>query len=234
MANKDEEIDEIYKTKIQMKTSLGYNSIDNKIENYHLDERKRRKILENLGFDYRKRVKLPEDIDDEEEKHKDKKSKNQQSDDEEIDESAEKTVEALQKIEEEKKQQKLQSLIPEKFRKKAITYENPNNQVAKVDDKLTKDLGTSASAMSLVSALNANTGTVALRKQRVVKPEWHAPWKLLRVISGHQGWVTSIAVDVKNRWFATGSRDRTIKFWDLVEGTLQLTLTGHISTVRGL
>jgi len=56
----------------------------------------------------------------------------------------------------------------------------------------------------------------------------------MRVISGHQGWVRAIAVDVTNRWFVTGSRDRTIKFWDLVEGNLMLTLTGHISTVRGL
>lgn len=88
--------------------------------------------------------------------------------------------------------------------------------------------------MSLVHALNANTGAIALRHNRKVKPQWHAPWKLMRVISGHQGWVRAIAVDVSNRWFVTGSRDRTIKFWDLVEGTLQLTLTGHISSIRGL
>lgn len=43
------------------------------------------------------------------------------------------------------------------------------------------------------------------------KPEWHAPWKLMRVISGHMGWVRSIAVDVSNEWFATGSADRLIK-----------------------
>jgi pleiotropic regulator 1 len=35
------------------------------------------------------------------------------------------------------------------------------------------------------------------------KPEWHAPWKLYRVISGHQGWVRSVTVDPSNEWFVT-------------------------------
>eukprot|EP00962_Isochrysis_galbana_P049793 scaffold21269_cov119-Isochrysis_galbana.AAC.6 len=66
------------------------------------------------------------------------------------------------------------------------------------------------------------------------KPEWHAPWKMMRVISGHMGWVRCVAVDPTNSWYATGSADRTIKIWDLASGTLKLTLTGHISTIRGL
>ncbi|KAM0339820.1 hypothetical protein ACHAPU_010773 [Fusarium lateritium] len=66
------------------------------------------------------------------------------------------------------------------------------------------------------------------------KPEWHAPWKLMRVISGHLGWVRSLAVEPGNKWFASGAGDRTIKIWDLATGSLKLTLTGHISTVRGL
>lgn len=66
------------------------------------------------------------------------------------------------------------------------------------------------------------------------KPQWHPPWKLIRVISGHLGWVRSLAVEPDNKWFASGAGDRTIKIWDLATGTLRLTLTGHISTVRGL
>jgi len=75
-----------------------------------------------------------------------------------------------------------------------------------------------------------------VRKQTVVqiKPEWHAPWKLMRVISGHLGWVRALAVEPENKWFASGAGDRTIKIWDLATGNLRLTLTGHISTVRGL
>ncbi|KAK5987677.1 Pre-mRNA-splicing factor prp46 [Cladobotryum mycophilum] len=67
-----------------------------------------------------------------------------------------------------------------------------------------------------------------------VKPEWHPPWKLMRVISGHLGWVRALAVEPGNKWFASGAGDRTIKIWDLATGSLRLTLTGHISTVRGL
>lgn len=39
----------------------------------------------------------------------------------------------------------------------------------------------------------------------------HPQWELMRVISGHLGWVRSLAVDVSNEWFASGSADRTIK-----------------------
>ncbi|CAI6250095.1 unnamed protein product [Periconia digitata] len=69
---------------------------------------------------------------------------------------------------------------------------------------------------------------------RQTKPEWHAPWKVSRVISGHMGWVRSLAVEPDNQWFASGAADRTIKIWDLASGQLKLTLTGHISAVRGL
>ncbi|KAI9782534.1 MAG: pre-mRNA-splicing factor prp46 [Candelina submexicana] len=75
-----------------------------------------------------------------------------------------------------------------------------------------------------------------VRKQTVqqTRPEWHAPWKLMRVISGHLGWVRALAVEPGNEWFASGAGDRTIKIWDLASGSLRLTLTGHISCVRGL
>jgi pleiotropic regulator 1 len=82
-----------------------------------------------------------------------------------------------------------------------------------------------------------NPPTMALARTggiQYVKPEWHAPWKLMRVVSGHTGWVRSIAIDSSNEWFATGSGDRTIKIWDLASGVLKLTLTGHIGTVMGL
>jgi pleiotropic regulator 1 len=69
---------------------------------------------------------------------------------------------------------------------------------------------------------------------RTVKPTYHAPWKLVRVISGHLGWVRSVAVEPGNKWFATGAGDRVIKIWNLASGELRLSLTGHISTVRGL
>eukprot|EP01036_Dinobryon_divergens_P025905 gene25905-34498_t len=74
----------------------------------------------------------------------------------------------------------------------------------------------------------------------VPKPQWHPSWELSAVVSGHLGWVRSIAFDASNSWFVTGSADRTIKIWDLAkccigaEGGLKLTLTGHINAIRGL
>ncbi|KAF2739831.1 WD40 repeat-like protein [Polyplosphaeria fusca] len=69
---------------------------------------------------------------------------------------------------------------------------------------------------------------------RQPKPQWHAPWKLMRVISGHSGWVRSLCLSPENDWFASGGGDRCVKIWDLASGTLRLTLTGHISSVRGV
>ena len=63
-------------------------------------------------------------------------------------------------------------------------------------------------------------------------PVWHPPWRLLRVMAGHQGWVRSVAVDPSNEFLVSGSADRTIKCWDLATGALKLTLTGHVSGVR--
>ncbi|EPQ29990.1 uncharacterized protein PFL1_02663 [Pseudozyma flocculosa PF-1] len=72
------------------------------------------------------------------------------------------------------------------------------------------------------------------QQSRQAKPAHHPNWKLSRVISGHLGWVRSVAVEPGNKWFATGAGDRMIKIWDLASGELKLSLTGHISTVRGL
>ncbi|KAF8387861.1 hypothetical protein HHK36_026523 [Tetracentron sinense] len=58
--------------------------------------------------------------------------------------------------------------------------------------------------------------------------------KTIQVISGHLGWVRSIAFDPSNTWFCTGSADRTIKIWDVGSGKLKLTLTRHIEQIRGL
>ena len=67
---------------------------------------------------------------------------------------------------------------------------------------------------SLLQALVLSRGTQQLVPRRALqtsKPTWHPPWKLMRVISGHLGWVRCIAIDPSNDWFATGSGDRTIK-----------------------
>lgn len=75
---------------------------------------------------------------------------------------------------------------------------------------------------------------IQMQTLRKPAPKKHSPWKLKRVISGHVGWVRSIATDPSNEWFATGSTDRMIKIWDLASGDLKLSLTGHVSSIRAL
>lgn len=96
-----------------------------------------------------------------------------------------------------------------------------------------KPSGNSANG-SLPQAGLPSTSLIRRQDMQQPKPDWHAPWKLMRVISGHLGWVRALAVEPGNEWFASGAGDRTIKIWDLASGNLRLTLTGHISTVRGL
>ncbi|KAJ7581130.1 WD40-repeat-containing domain protein [Mycena floridula] len=103
-----------------------------------------------------------------------------------------------------------------------------SNMIAKIDNTPRAKPSTFTSSSALSQALTLHKTT------RTIKPTYHPPWKLVRVISGHLGWVRSVAVEPGNKWFATGAGDRVIKIWDLASGELKLSLTGHISTVRGL
>lgn len=77
------------------------------------------------------------------------------------------------------------------------------------------------------TSASTSTSTSLVRRPNTIqpKPDWHAPWKLLRVISGHLGWVRTLAVDPDNQYFVSGAGDRTIKIWDLATGNLRLTST---------
>ncbi len=120
------------------------------------------------------------------------------------------------------------------FGAKPVDYSN--QQVAVLKQPSTK----SNDPTSTESSHSTSTALSKYNPRNVPKPDWHAPWELSAVISGHLGWVRSIAFDPTNEWFVTGSADRTIKIWDLAkccagaEGGLKLTLTGHINAVRGL
>ena len=111
---------------------------------------------------------------------------------------------------------------------KLLTASDTSRMIAAIDNAPTPQPSTFATSAKLSDALTLHKTT------RTVKPTYHAPWKLVRVISGHLGWVRSVAVEPGNAWFATGAGDRVIKIWDLASGALKLSLTGHISTVRGL
>ncbi|KAK3828706.1 MAG: WD40-repeat-containing domain protein [Benniella sp.] len=120
-----------------------------------------------------------------------------------------------------------------------------DSDVDKILDSLPKKSGTAQQSSALVvhkqtinnpfpDAPGGNSSLVRRPIAKAVRPEWHPPWKLMRVISGHQGWVRSVAIEPGNTWFATGAGDRIIKIWDLASGRLKLSLTGHIGQVRGL
>lgn len=73
-------------------------------------------------------------------------------------------------------------------------------------------VGLHHNVLLIQSAKGATSSALAVREQpKVPTPQWHANWELSAVISGHLGWVRSLAFDPSNEWFATGSVDRTIK-----------------------
>jgi WD40 repeat protein len=54
---------------------------------------------------------------------------------------------------------------------------------------------------------------------------------LVRTLTGHEDWVTSVAVSPDGRLALSSSNDRTLKLWDLATGQARLTLTGHAGSV---
>jgi WD40 repeat protein len=58
--------------------------------------------------------------------------------------------------------------------------------------------------------------------------------QLLRTLTGHSSGVASVAISPDGQTLASGSRDETIKLWDLATGKLLHTLTGHSSDVASV
>ncbi|KAJ7710897.1 WD40-repeat-containing domain protein [Mycena rosella] len=102
-----------------------------------------------------------------------------------------------------------------------------SRMIAAIDNTPIAHPSTFPSSTKLSQALTQHKTT------RTIKPTYHPPWKLVRVISGHLGWVRSVAVEVGNQWFAAGAGDRQVQIF-LMSGELKVSLMGHISTVRGL
>ncbi|KAL3630724.1 Prolactin-2C3 [Castilleja foliolosa] len=126
----------------------------------------------------------------------------------------------------------IRSTAPAKSQAHQISTPSSNVLALSGPEKLNDDIQKKDLAISSTKG-PADVGVSSARNLSR-RPVWHAPWKNYRVISGHLGWVRSVAVDPSNTWFCTGSADRTIKIWDLATGRLKLTLTGHIDQVRGL
>lgn len=67
----------------------------------------------------------------------------------------------------------------------------------------------------LASSSGSRLSTALVRKKelesRQEQPAFHPDWRLMRVLSGHNGWVRAVAMEPNNQWFATGSADQMIK-----------------------
>ena len=98
---------------------------------------------------------------------------------------------------------------------------NQNSQSLIINKSFPKN--TNAYSNSGDAAVNPCEGTrlsqqlMKVKNQTQAKPDYHPQWKLMRVISGHLGWVRCAAVEPDNKWFATGAGDRVIKVCILLE-----------------
>ena len=72
-------------------------------------------------------------------------------------------------------------------------------------------------------------------KKPAQPPEQADPLALLeRPLTGHEGFVRSVAVSPDGTWAASGSKDNTVKIWDLATGACRATLQGHTTEVNSV
>jgi WD40 repeat protein len=57
---------------------------------------------------------------------------------------------------------------------------------------------------------------------------------LERKLTGHDGWVNSVAVSPDGKWAASGSADETVKIWGIETGDCRATLEGHTDQVQSV
>ncbi|BEI79920.1 hypothetical protein CcaverHIS002_0104490 [Cutaneotrichosporon cavernicola] len=50
-------------------------------------------------------------------------------------------------------------------------------------------------------------------------------------LNGHKDYVLSVAISPDGRWVVSGSKDRSIEFWDILSGQAQFMLQGHKNSV---
>ena len=105
-------------------------------------------------------------------------------------------------------------------------FQNAGNQMA-----LVKASGESSSSQAKGKGAGSTpTSLVRRPNMQQQRPEWHAPWKLMRVVSGHLGWIRALSVEPNNQYFASGAGDRTIKIWHV---TFPIPARTHANSFQG-
>ncbi len=163
--NTPEEEPEILKKAIQIKLAAKYNDEYRKptLQRSILTQTKRNKILQSLGVILsEKQIKA-----EEEEKPKKLLKKKETSNvhgDPIINEEEEKLSDIHKMVEQ-------------------IPLTNQDVQLEKIPERFRiKDK--KEETLSLVSVLDSKKTHQIIRRRRIIQPKWHAPWKLMRVISG--------------------------------------------------
>ncbi len=100
---------------------------------------------------------------------------------------------------------------------------------------------TKAAFEELLAACRPETETtpavskVEGKKKPTQRPEQAEPLAVLeRELTGHKGWVNSVAVSPNGTWAASGSNDDTVRIWDLETGTCRESLEEHTGNVRSV
>src|SRR6478672_13551531 len=95
-------------------------------------------------------------------------------------------------------------------------------------------------ATLLGSTLAMNLGALKIQAAPVdvsvsaVNPHSWQNVQLLRTLRGHTDWVNCVAISPDGQTLVSGSRDNTIKIWNLASGKVLATLRGHSEAIYSL
>ena len=84
-------------------------------------------------------------------------------------------------------------------------------------------------------AITTDGKVLASASEKFLVKLWSVPeGRLLATLTGHTGYLRSIAISPDNKLVATGGQDNVIKLWSIPEGRLLNTLQGHSNYINSL